>query len=250
MSLFNSNKNLLAIYFTAGYPKLEDTTIILKTLDKGNVDLIEVGMPYSDPLADGNTIQETSRIALENGMNIELLFNQLASVKDQIKTPIFIMGYYNQFLQFGPELFLIKCKETGVKGLILPDLPVEYYTIHYQELFEKYNIKISFLITPNTKEDRIQTLSNASSGFLYIVSSSSTTGSKEGISDEQIAFFNKINQLKINNTQLIGFGISNQESFYKASEYANGAIIGSAFLNALKGINLELEVSNFIKAIK
>jgi tryptophan synthase alpha chain len=250
MKLFQKEKDILVVYFTAGYPNLNDTTKIIQTLNKEGVDLIEVGMPYSDPLADGTTIQETSKIALENGMDIDLLFNQLGSIKGQIQTPLFIMGYFNQFLQFGAEKFLSKCNESGVCGLILPDLPVEIYQQNYQSLFEKYHIKISFLITPKTQEKRIEKLGQASNGFLYIVSSASTTGSKNGITQEQIDYFQRIKQMNLPNTQLIGFGISDHKTFSTACQYANGAIIGSSFLQALKGKNIESEVSDFIESIK
>ena len=250
MKLFHKEKDILVVYFTAGYPNLKDTTSIIKALDKEGVDLIEVGMPYSDPLADGTTIQETSKIALENGMNIALLFEQLASIKGEIQTPLFIMGYFNQFLQFGAEKFLIECKEVGVSGLILPDLPVEIYETKYKNLFAQHNIKISFLVTPKTEDNRIKKLSDASNGFLYIVSSASTTGSKQEITEGQIDYFFKIKQMNLPNIQLIGFGISNQQTFSKACEYANGAIIGSSFLKALKGENIEKEVSDYIQNIR
>ncbi len=250
MKIFEKEKNILVVYFTAGYPNLNNTSTIIKALDKEGVDLIEIGMPYSDPLADGTTIQETSKIALENGMDINLLFNQIDSIKAEIKTPLFIMGYYNQFLQFGAEKFLTKCKEVGVSGLILPDLPVEIYEKNYRLLFEQYGIKISFLITPKTDNKRIEKLSKASNGFLYIVSSASTTGSTQEISQEQIEYFSRIKEMGLSNTQLIGFGISNQATFNKACEYANGAIIGSSFLKALKGNNLNQEITDYIKSIK
>ncbi|TDL99300.1 MAG: tryptophan synthase subunit alpha [Flavobacteriaceae bacterium] len=248
--LKNKPKDLLAIYFTAGYPKLEDTTEILLALDQKKVDIIEVGIPYSDPLADGEVIQRTGSTALKNGMNLDLLFSQLAKVKGKINAPIVLMGYFNQFLQYGPEFFLKCCYDTGVSGLILPDMPLEVYQKKYKSLFEQYNQTHTFLISPQSGKERMLALAEASSGFVYIVSSAATTGAKSDIKDSQIQYFKTVQALNLDKPSLIGFGISSRESYNTACLYASGAIIGSAFLNYLKGENLKEEVSEFIDLIR
>lgn len=248
--LFQIKKNdLLTIYFTAGYPKRDDTAQIIRTLSERKVDIIEVGIPYSDPLADGPTIQRTGELALAGGMNLDLLFNQLKEVKD-LQTPLILMGYYNPFLQYGSEKFLDRCKELEVSGLILPDLPLEVYRRKYKSLFQSRDIRISFLISPQTSEERMKELAGESSGFLYMVSSASTTGAKTGISDEQKAYFERVEKLNLKGIRQIGFGISDRKSYETACQYANGAIIGSAFLNSLKGENLEKEIIDFISSIR
>lgn len=248
--LAEKKKNLLAIYFTAGYPNLNDTSRIIKFLDKEGVDIIEVGVPYSDPLADGPTIQETGSKALANGMKLDLLFKQLDSVKKEISTPLVLMGYFNQFLQYGPEIFLKRCHDVGVSGLILPDMPLAIYEQKYKSLFEQYNQTHTFLVTPRTPDERVKKLAAASSGFLYIVSSVSTTGAKSSVGDNQLEYFKRIKALNLPQSQLIGFGISNKETYQIACSHSNGAIIGSAFLKALKGVNLEKEVIDFIQSIR
>lgn len=244
------NKNLITIYTTAGYPNLLDTPVILKELDKNNIDIIEVGIPYSDPLADGPTIQETSEKALANGMTLDILFEQLNSVKNEISAPIVLMGYYNQVMTFGLEKFLQNCEENGVSGLILPDMPYEIYIAQHKSLFEKYNQKVTFLITPLTSEKRIKEINDATSGFVYIVSSSATTGATTSNYNED--FLENIKSFGLTKPHQIGFGISTKEDVEKAWNYANGAIIGSAFLRVLKQTegDLSTSIKNYITSLK
>ena len=249
--LFERKKEyILNIYFTAGYPELEDTKAIFLALEKAGVDIIEVGMPYSDPLADGLTIQQSGQVALENGMTLSKLFDQLKSIRENSDLPMVLMGYFNQVMQYGEEAFLKKCSEIGVDALILPDLPLEIYASDYKILFEKYQLDIVFLITPQTSEERIRKIDALSTGFIYMVSSSSITGAKAGISQNQIDYFKRIEGMDLKNPRLIGFGISNYETFTTACQYANGAIIGSAFIKALSdGGNIQTTCSDFVKNI-
>ena len=224
------NKKLLSIYFTAGYPNLNDTVSIIENLEKSGVDLIEIGLPFSDPLADGPTIQESSTQALKNGMTSELLFDQLKDIRKSVKIPLIIMGYFNPILQFGVENFCEKCSEIGIDGLIIPDLPVDVYHENYQEIFEKYNLINVFLITPQTSEERIRFIDSISNGFIYMVSSASVTGAKSSFGEQQTDYFQRIQKMNLNAPGIIGFGISNRETFETAIDYAKGAIIGSAFV--------------------
>lgn len=249
LKLQQKKENLITIYTTAGYPNLLDTPVILKQLQNNNVDIIEVGIPYSDPLADGPTIQETSEKALANGMKLNVLFEQLKSVKDEISTPIVLMGYYNQLLKYGPEEFLKQCKEAGVSGLILPDMSIQIYLNQHKELFEKYNQRVVFLITPQTSPERIKEINDATTGFIYVVSNSATTGATEANYNEE--FLAGLKDLGLTKPYQIGFGISTKEDVEKAWSYANGAIIGSAFLRAITNSdNVEETVDQFINSIK
>lgn len=231
----NKRENILNIYFTAGFPKLHDTEHIILALEKGGADLIEIGMPYSDPLADGPTIQESGTKALANGMTLPLLFEQISSVRQKTQIPLILMGYFNQVMQYGEEKFFRKCKETGIDGVILPDMPLHVYEEQFQELFTELDLGISFLITPQTSENRIRKVDELTRGFIYMVSSAAITGAKAGISEQQLTYFNRINNMQLINPRLIGFGISNHDTFTTACKYANGAIIGSAFIRALEG---------------
>jgi tryptophan synthase alpha chain len=243
-------EHILNVYFTAGYPSLDSTVDIIKSLDKAGVDLIEIGMPYSDPLADGPTIQNSSQVALKNGMTLPLLFEQVAEARKATEVPLIMMGYFNQVMQYGEEAFIKKCVEVGVDALILPDLPVHEYEKSYQKMFEENGLGISFLMTPQTSEERIRKIDELSRGFIYMVSSASITGAKSGISEEQIAYFKRTSGLQLKNPRLIGFGISDHASFSTACQYANGAIIGSAFIKALRGsTDLDQTISDFIKGI-
>ncbi|WP_313385085.1 tryptophan synthase subunit alpha [Chishuiella sp.] len=241
--LDKKTNNLITIYTTAGFPNLEDTPTILRELDKNNVDIIEVGIPYSDPLADGPTIQETSEKALKNGMTLDILFEQLNSIKNEISTPVVLMGYYNQVMTFGLEKFLQNCESNGISGLILPDMPYDIYLEKHKGLFEKYNQKVTFLITPLTSEKRIKEINDATTGFIYIVSSSATTGSTTSNFNEN--FLTKIKNTGLTKPHQIGFGISTKSDVEKAWKFANGAIIGSAFLRILE--KAEGDYSNYIK---
>lgn len=240
---------LLSIYFTAGYPNLDDTVKIISELEKNGVDMIEIGLPFSDPLADGPTIQESSTAALKNGMTTEILFEQLRDIRKTISIPLIIMGYFNPVLQYGVEAFCKKCKEIGIDGLILPDLPFDVYQEEYENLFKKYGLLNTFLITPQTSDERIFQIDNASEGFIYMVSSASTTGAKQGFGTEQTNYFNRIASLHLKNPQIVGFGISNAETFAEATEKAKGAIIGSAFIKHLtqKGVDY---IEDFIESIR
>lgn len=242
------NKKLLSIYFTAGYPNIEDTVPIIKALQNNGVDMIEIGLPFSDPLADGPTIQDSSTQALKNGMTTETLFDQLNGVRDHIHIPLIIMGYFNPILQYGVEAFCTKCKELGIDGLIIPDLPVDVYHEEYKTIFETHGLANIFLITPQTSDERIRFIDSVSNGFIYMVSSASTTGAKSGFGDEQTAYFKRIADLKLKNPQIVGFGISNRETFSQATTYAKGAIIGSAFVKYV-GKNAISDIGVFIKNI-
>ncbi len=227
------DKKLLSIYFSAGYPNLNDTASIIQKLEESGVDMIEIGLPFSDPLADGPTIQESSTQALKNGMTTNLLFNQLATIRETVTIPLIIMGYFNPMLQYGVEAFCKKCKETGIDGLIIPDLPVDVYNEQYKSIFEKHGLINVFLITPQTRIERINFIDSISNGFIYMVSSASVTGSKSGFGDEQTNYFERISKMNLSNPQIVGFGISNNETFTQATKHAKGAIIGSAFIKHL-----------------
>ena len=226
-------KNILSIYFTAGYPELNDTLSIIRELDKSGVDMIEIGMPFSDPVADGPVIQRSSEKALQNGISLNLLFEQLAHVREITDLPLILMGYLNPFFKFGMENFLHKCCETGIDGTIIPDLPVEEYMESYEPLYEKYNILNIFLISPQTPNERITYIDSIAKGFLYMVSTTATTGATNNFEDSQITYFKKLNDLNLKTPRLIGFGISNKVTFNQACGYSNGAIIGSAFIRSL-----------------
>ena len=227
------DNNLLSIYFTCGYPKLNDTTDVIKALEQNNVDFIEVGLPYSDPLADGPTIQDSSQQALENGVNLDVVFDQLMSIRNTNKTPLVLMGYLNQMLKYGEDKFCKKVIECGIDTLIIPDLPMVEFENHYKQLFDKYGITNVFLITPHTSESRIKKIDSYTKAFIYVVASASITGAKGEISTEQIDYFKRIKAMNLQSKLIIGFGISDKQTFNTACNYANGAIIGSAFIKAL-----------------
>ena len=250
--LFQTKKqNILSIYFTAGFPALVDTLRTVQELDKAGVDMIEIGMPFSDPVADGPVIQRSNEKALSNGMTIKLLFKQLASVRETTDLPLILMGYINPVLKFGMENFLHKCQKTGIDGIIIPDLPVEEYQEPYEALFEKFNILNIFLISPQTPDERITYLDSISKGFLYMVSTSATTGTINNFDESQITYFEKVNDLNLKTPRLIGFGISNNETFIQACNFAKGAIIGSSFIKALDGNGtLPENVHGFIRKIR
>lgn len=249
--LFQEKKEqILSIYFTAGYPNLDDTVPMIQTLQKNGVDLIEIGMPFSDPVADGPVIQHSSLIALQNGMSIRKLFEQLKNIRQSVDIPLILMGYINPVLQYGVEAFCQKCSEIGIDGLIIPDLPLTVYEEDYKSIFEANNLHNIFLITPQTSKERIRVIDEASSGFIYMVSSNATTGAKASVSDFQKSYFERVNSLVLKNPRLIGFGISNAETFKNACQYASGAIIGSAFVKALDAPEaLDQKISGFINTI-
>jgi tryptophan synthase alpha chain len=250
--LFETKQNsILSVYFTAGYPELEDTVRIVELLEKNGVDLIEIGIPFSDPTADGPTIQQSSDVALKNGMSMKVLFNQLKDIRKTVDIPLILMGYFNPVLQFGVKNFCEQCRNTGIDGVILPDLPIEEFDRNYRELFSSHGLHNIYLITPQTPDVRIREIDHTSSGFIYMVSSSSTTGTGKKVSDFSVAYFERVRDLRLQNPQLIGFGISDRETFDNACRYANGAIIGSAFVKALQQeIPLEEIISRFVRSIR
>jgi len=248
-SLFKrKDENILSIYFTAGYPELNDTLEIIIQLEKSGADLVEIGMPFSDPVADGRVIQQSSETALKNGMTVHLLFDQLKEIRKKVSIPLILMGYLNPVLQYGIEDFCKKCKEIGIDGTIIPDLPLEIYETEYKEIFEQNSLSNIFLVTPQTSDERIRKIDVLSTGFIYLVSSSSTTGVKGAVNEEQLSYFERILTMNLRSKRLIGFGIYDKSSFEKASGYANGAIIGSAFVKALEGEGkIETKVNDFMQ---
>lgn len=250
-SLFEKKKsNIFSVYFTAGYPNVDDTLEIVKNLDAAGVDLIEIGMPFSDPLADGPVIQESSQQAIKNGMTIKLLFEQLKALRDITEIPIVLMGYLNPVMQYDEEAFISKCAELGVDGIILPDLPLDIYTKQWKSLCEKEGISNIFLITPQSSEERIKAIDAASNAFVYVVSSNSITGANKKF-DRQTEYYKSIQQLGLKNPTLIGFGIHNKETFENACEYSNGVIIGTAFIKHItaEGIGKQ-SIQKFVNSIR
>ena len=247
--VFNKKKNLLSIYFTAGFPDINDTLKIIKELDKSKVDIIEIGLPFSDPLADGPTIQKSSEKALSNGMTTNLLFDQLKDLRKISEIPVVIMGYFNPILQYGIEKFCSNCKDVGIDGLIIPDLPADIFKKNYKIIFEKYKLNMMFLITPQTSNERISLIDDLSKGFIYMVSSYSVTGAKDSFDKYQIEYFKRIKKLNLSNPLLIGFGISNKKTFQAACQNSNGAIIGSAYIKYIENHGVS-KTRDFIKLIK
>ena len=249
--LFRQKKqNILSIYFTAGHPALNSTVLIIEELEKNGADMIEIGMPFSDPLADGPVIQHSSHVALKNGMSINLLFEQLKPIREKVNLPLLLMGYLNPVLRYGFDRFCSDASAIGIDGFILPDLPLLEYNETYRKTVEGNNLNFSFLFSPETSNQRAQMLDEAGRGFNYIVASSSTTGMKDKILDAQVDYFKRIQSLKLKNPSLIGFGISNHETYKKACQYANGVIIGSAFVKALQGgSNLQEKIKRFVEKI-
>lgn len=240
---------VLNVYCTAGYPQLNSMEEVLASLQNNGADLIEIGMPYSDPLADGPVIQHSNMIALDNGMSIPVLFEQLKSIRHVIHLPIILMGYMNPIMQFGLEEFCAAAESVGVDGIILPDLPMYEFETEYQQLFEKHQLRFIFLVTPETGEERIRKIDGLSSGFLYAVSSSSTTGNNKAIED-QSAYFEKLRDMELKNPILVGFGIKDKATFQSACEYTNGAIIGSAYIKALENkTDIEAATKEFLNTI-
>ncbi len=244
--------NNLNVYFTAGFPQLGDTRRVLQALEEAGTDLVEIGMPYSDPVADGETIQQSNQQALENGMTVRVLFDQLDGMRQEgITVPVLLMGYINPVMQFGIEKFCQRCAEVGVDGLILPDMPMDVYLKEYRAIFEKHGLLNIFLVTPQTSEARIRQIDEVSSGFIYTVSSASVTGSQTGVSDNMESYFNRINAMELRNPRLIGFGIKDHSTFQKACRYASGAIIGSAFIRILQDSqDLAADIHDFIGSVK
>ena len=242
------SEDILSIYFTVGFPCLNDTLQIIKELDSSKVDMIELGLPFSDPLADGQTIQNSSKIALANGMSTQLLFEQLIDIRNHTDIPLIIMGYFNPIFQYGIDLFCKKCKEVGIDGLIIPDLPPEIYISDYKKFFQHNDLINILLITPQTSDNRIKFIDSISDGFIYMVSSSSITGGENNFTKENIDYFKRIKNLKLKSPKIIGFGISNREIFLTANNYANGCIIGSAFIKHIQKNGIS-SIRSFVEGI-
>lgn len=245
-------KNILSVFYTAGFPSLDSTVCIAKFLHAAGADIIEIGIPFSDPVADGPTIQESNKVALDNGMHLRLIIDQVKEIRKQkIDLPVILMGYLNPVMQYGIEGFIKDAANAGVDGLILPDMPLHEYEENYKSLFEAENLCNTFLISPTTSEERIRKIDAATRGFVYAVSASSITGAKGAFTDDQYRYFERLQQMKLMNPLLVGFGISSHETFSSACKYAAGAIVGSAFINFLKSSkNLEEDIVTFVKDLK
>jgi tryptophan synthase alpha chain len=249
--LFESKKdNLLSIYFTAGYPNLNTTVDIAEALEKAGVDFLEIGFPYSDPVADGPTIQHSSEKALENGMNLNQLFEELKDLRKRVSIPILLMGYVNPMVQYGIERFCKKAAEVGVDGVIVPDLPMYEYETLYSKYFTENGLSNIFLVTPQTSDERIRKIDGLTNSFIYLLSSSSITGKNLQVSNTIEDYYKRIKAMQLKNPAIIGFGISNNETFTKACEYARGAIVGSAFVKFLASENYLEKVPEFMKGIR
>ncbi|MFV0587910.1 tryptophan synthase subunit alpha [Bacteroides reticulotermitis] len=233
--LFSSNKkDLLSIYFCAGHPTVDSTAHIIRTLEKHGVEMIEIGIPFSDPMADGAVIQHAATQSLRNGMSLKLLFDQLRDIRSDVTIPLVLMGYLNPIMQFGFEHFCKQCVKCGIDGVIIPDLPFRDYQEHYRSIAERYNVKVIMLITPETSEERVREIDTHTDGFIYMVSSAATTGVQRDFDDQKRAYFKKIEDMKLVNPLMVGFGISNKATFDAACEHASGAIIGSRFVTLLE----------------
>lgn len=249
--LFEQKKeNVLSIYFTAGYPDINSTLDIAEALEKAGADFLEIGIPYSDPLADGPVIQNSSLKSIENGMTLRVLFEQLKDLRKRVSIPVLLMGYVNPILQYGVEKFCASCKEVGVDGVIAPDLPMYEYEEMYQNCFSENNLSNIFLITPQTSDERIRKIDELSKGFIYLLSSSSTTGKNLALTDVTEDYFTRLKNMNLKNPTMIGFGISDNKSFSKASQYANGAIVGSAFVKLLGEDRYMEKIPAFIGSLR
>ncbi len=233
--LFSSDKrDLLSIYFCAGTPTLDGTAEVIKTLEQSGVSMIEIGIPFSDPMADGIVIQEAATSALHNGMSLRLLFSQLEDIRNDVSIPLILMGYLNPIMQFGFENFCKRCSECGIDGVIIPDLPFADYQSSYRAIAERYDIKVIMLITPETSEERVREIDDNTDGFIYMVSSAATTGAQSDFDAQKRAYFAKIDSMELRNPRMIGFGISNHSTFRAACDNARGGIIGSYFVKLLQ----------------
>lgn len=251
-ALFNKKKkDILSIYFTAGFPNLDDTTSVILELQEAGIDLIEVGIPFSDPMADGPVIQESNTIALNNGINLKTIFSQLGTIKEKVHIPLVMMGYLNPIMQYGFENFCMDCRKNGISGIVIPDLPFKDYLQEYKETAEKYDLKMTMLITPETSEERIRLIDANTDGFIYMVSSAAITGTQKNFDDKKQEYFKRINSMGLKNPRLIGFGISNKSTLEAAYANASGAIIGSKFIQLLKeNNNPQKAVSELIRSLK
>ena len=249
--LLSEKDNILSIYFTAGYPGLDDTRVIIESLEQEGADLIEIGVPFSDPVADGPTIQNSNTKALENGMSVELLFSQLEDIRPKVSLPLIMMSSLNPIIQFGFERFCQRCKEVDVDGLIIPDLPVEEYIDEYQETVEKYELRNIILITPASTDDRIGLIDECTNAFIYMVSSSATTGINKNFQSDFESFANRLKSMNLKNPLITGFGIHDRKSFEQVCAFSRGGIIGSAFVKAVSGTgNVGTEIGTFMKQFR
>ncbi|WP_071133661.1 tryptophan synthase subunit alpha [Millionella massiliensis] len=244
--------NILSLYFTAGYPDIDDTVPILEAMAAQGVDMAEIGIPFSDPMADGTTIQNSSQIALKNGMTLSKLFEQLKDIRQKIDIPLVMMGYLNPIMQYGVENFCRDCASTGIDGVIIPDLPFAEYLRDYKPLADRYGLKFIMLITPETSEERIRLIDEHTDGFIYMVSTAATTGTQHSFSDATLSYFHRIDRMGLRNPRLIGFGISNAATCTAAQSAANGVIVGSGFIKALAASsdNLPQAVANLLKQLR
>lgn len=249
--LFEKKKeNILSVYFTAGYPNPDDTLKVINTLEKHGVELLEIGVPFSDPMADGPVVQSSGNESLRNGMSVKKLFAQLKDVRTKASIPLVLMGYLNPIMQYGFENYCQQAAQCGIDGFIIPDLPFAEYIESYKSTAEKYGIHMIMLITPETSDERIRLIDDNTSGFIYMVSSASVTGAKKAFSDENLAYFRRVNEMKLKNPRLIGFGISNKETFDAACKESSGAIIGSKFITLLNSEpTIEAAAEKLIDAI-
>lgn len=229
----NHPQGVLSIYFCAGTPTLNGTANVIRTLEHHGVGMIEIGIPFSDPMADGIVIQEAATQALRAGMSLRLLFEQLQDIRKEVKIPLVLMGYLNPIMQFGFEKFCSHCQACGIDGVIIPDLPFKDYQEQYRPIAERYDVKVIMLITPETSEARVREIDAHTDGFIYMVSSASTTGAQQAFSDSKRNYFKRIAGMKLNNPRMVGFGISNKATFDAACQHASGAIIGSRFVTLL-----------------
>lgn len=250
--LFSNNpRNLLSIYFCAGSPSLEGTAEVIRTLEQKGVQMVEIGIPFSDPMADGPVIQQAATKALHNGMTLKKLFSQLADIRSQVTIPLILMGYLNPIMQYGFEKFCASCVEAGVDGMIIPDLPYADYIADYKEIADRHDLKMIMLITPETSEERIRLIDAHTSGFIYMVSSAATTGAQQDFNEQKQAYFRRINAMNLQNPRLVGFGISNKATFEAATAHSSGAIIGSKFVQLLKSEATPAEaVDKLLEALK
>ncbi len=250
--VFAEKKNsILNVFYTAGFPTLENTKDIARCLQEAGADIIEIGIPFSDPIADGPVIQESNKVALDNGMTLKMLLQQVKELRETVSLPIILMGYINPIMQYGMEKFCRDAAAAGVDGMILPDMPMDEYLTEYKSIFEAHGLSNTFLISPTTSEKRIHQIDEATEGFIYAVSASSTTGVKKGFDPDQEIYFERLKSLNLRNPFLIGFGISDEQTFHKASEYGAGAIVGSAFITMLKeSKDLNNDILEFVRKLR
>lgn len=250
--LFQQKKSgILSVYFTAGYPAINDTVPVLQSLEEHGVDLAEIGVPFSDPMADGPVIQASGTRSLRNGMSVKLLFEQLKDIRKIVRIPLILMGYLNPIFQFGFENYCRKASESGIDGLIIPDLPFEEYVESYKPVAEKYGLHMIMLITPETSDERIRLIDENTNGFIYMVSSASVTGAKSAFAEKNLTYFRHVNSMKLRHPRLIGFGVSNKATFDAACKNASGAIIGSKFVSLLESEkSVESAVEKLIQTIR